>query len=157
MRSLLADVREKHDAELKALAQELRVIIEAQRHERERLAMAQEERYRRETAERQQRFRSGVRGVWDVLTGRAGEIRRENEASAYAGYRRDVEQRERLFEAQMEDRAKVTKDLADRRAAQREERMRTSRQIGFLLGIERMDHAPVREQKPSRQHRLEID
>lgn len=157
MRGLLADVREKHEAELKALALERRAIIEAQRVERLQLQNAQEQRRSRETAERQARFRGGVRGLWDVLTGRAAAIRRENEAAAFAGYRRDVEQREQLFEAQMDERHEITEQLAKRREAQRQERMRTSSQVSTLLGLERMQRAPVHELPANKSRSLEID
>ena len=71
-------------------------FVERHRAERERLNMLQGERRVQENQSRAQRIKRGILGVWEILTGKAAIIRRENDQETLAGYRRDLEQRERL-------------------------------------------------------------
>jgi len=146
VRDVLSEMRAKQAEVMRELAAERKALVQAQRDEREGLKIAQEARFKQETAERQARFRSGVGGLWDVLTGRAATLRAQNDREAFAGYRRDVEQRERIFEAQFDERRDVTERIEACRMDQREERMRTSGQIAFLLKLERLEQSSEREE-----------
>lgn len=156
LRDLFADHRRAQSAELKAVADERRSIVRAQRLERRRLTEAQQQRWRRETAARQGRFRKGVQGLWDRLTGRAANIRKDNEREAYAGYRRDIEQRERLFAVQMRERDDVQQKLDRCREHQRRERMRVAGQISFLLKLEKARRLPSTNRYLSRDRQLDL-
>jgi len=152
VREVLDEMRAKQAEAMKELAIERKALVQAQRDERERLKSAQDKRWKQETAERQARFRSGVGGLWDVLTGRAATLRAQNDREAFAGYRRDVAQREGIFEAQFDERRDVAERIEACRADQRDERMRTTGQIAFLLKLERLEQSSEREE-PRRKER----
>lgn len=143
MRDLLESLREQQNRELDPLVEEGRAIITGQRHERERLRELQQKRWTLEHHQRQQRFRRGLRGLWDVLTGRAADIRQENEREAFVNHCRDRDQREAQFEAHARERHEVMALIEDYRKRQREARMRVSGQVAFLMGLERAECAPV--------------
>ncbi len=111
MKDHAKDVGDIHRQELRPLVDNLRTAVGRQRAERLRLRNAQEKRRKIETASRQSRFRRGVRGLWDVLTGRAGTIRRDNEREAFDLFRREIMERERLFELQMQERLEVQRKI----------------------------------------------
>jgi hypothetical protein len=156
LRDVLDEQRQLHAEKIKELQAERLALVEAQRQERDELKTAQESRWAEENAERQSKFRKGVRGLWDVLTGRAAHMRAQNESEAFAAHRRDVDQRQQLFDAQMEERRDVTERLEACREEQRDESMRTSRQIAYLLKLERYEtqDAPERERSRHRGHTL---
>jgi len=137
MRGMLAESREAHAQELQPLRQERHDLLQAQREARKELAQDQRERENEETAARQARFRSGVRGLWDIVTGRAAKTRRENELERKAGQERDGQERESMFREQFEERRDLQARFEETRKAQRAERMQTARQVAFLLFIER--------------------
>ena len=116
-------MRTEHAQELLPVLKERAEMVRAQREERKKLALLQKQRQDRERTERQARFRKGVRGVWDLLSGRARHIRRENEREAFLNYRRDVEQRERLYREQMEERESLTQRIAQAKKRQQRARM----------------------------------
>jgi hypothetical protein len=153
----LAEARAREAKELQELEKQRRAVIEAQRAERSKLQAAQEQRRILETRERQQRFRKGVLGFWDRMTGKAAEIKRENEAEAFASYKRDAEQRERLFEAQAQERQGIIDRIDECRTAQRANRMQIAGQMAFLMGLERMEKAPVYNSDRNRSLSIERD
>jgi hypothetical protein len=156
-RELLAEARAQEAKELQELEQKRRAVIEAQRAERSKLQAAQDQRRILETRERQDRFRKGVLGFWDRMTGKAAEIKRENEAQAFASYKRDAEQRERLFEAQAQERQEIVDQIDECRKAQRANRIQIAGQMAFLMGLERMEKAPVSNSHLNRSLSIERD
>jgi hypothetical protein len=133
-RTQLQDIRQQHREDLRPLAEDRVQMVDAQRMERDQLRALQDARLVRETVERQQRFRTGVRGLWDVLTGRAASIRRDNERKAYEGYARDSVQREALYVAQRQEIQEVHKRIALLRNSQRTGIVRLAAHIASLLG-----------------------
>nr|WP_281719909.1 relaxase/mobilization nuclease domain-containing protein [Nitrosomonas nitrosa] len=80
-----AKAREQHAA----FEQRRMALIAKQRAERESLLKAQETRRIQETKWRQERYRTGLKGLWDRLRGEHGRIRKENERDAYGAMLRD--------------------------------------------------------------------
>lgn len=144
----LKDLRERQREELRPVAQERQRMVDAQREERQRLQVLQDARLRRETMERQRRFSKGVRGLWEVLTGRAAEIRRDNEHAAFMGYRRDVDQRETLFAQQLEERRNLHERTTALRRLHRVQLRSVVEHVTGLTadrGSDARPHAPGRE------------
>ena len=113
-----ADEQKRRD--LAPLESRRQAMVQAQQQERARLKASQQERWTAEIAERQSRFRSGARGIWDRLSGKHAEIRKENERDAYSALARDRAQRQSLIDAQMQDRQALQtgiKAVRDRHAA----------------------------------------
>ena len=107
---------------LKPLAEKKEELRKAHTFERERMAKGQRERWTRETQERASRLRSGVRGLWDRLTGDHSKTVKKNEVEAYWSLRRDRDQRQAMLNAQHAERRKLQEQI-------RQTRERHARQI----------------------------
>jgi hypothetical protein len=79
---LLESIRTKHDQFLSPLYEERKRLKLHHQSERDELVRKQEEQRVRETQERQARFRNGLRGIWDRLTGAHRRIHEANEDEA---------------------------------------------------------------------------
>lgn len=75
---------------------------------------------RRETEQKQRaaRIRSGVKGAWDLLTGRYWKARKQNEVEAFFGMQRDRAQRDGLIRDQLAERSRLQTDLQQVRTRQ---------------------------------------
>lgn len=105
--------RERRDAERKAL-------VERQRVERMRHADAIKLRWDKETAERQQRFNRGVRGLIDRISGRYGRVRDQNIAEAYQAMMRDRREKDAVIFRHLEERRSIDGQRRDALRAIRE-------------------------------------
>jgi len=155
IQSIVDAHRQRHAEELGTLQSERREIVFLQRCERKAMSDRQLERWSEESADRQARFRRGIRGLWDILTGRAAKQRAENEREVLAGRRRDQGEREQLYEEQSSARRGIIDRIAERRQEQRAERTEFAGQVAYLLKLEKMKHASPDERKP-RQHSMTL-
>lgn len=112
--------REKDEAEKRREAIKIR-----QRKERE--ALQETERLRRETeeCERQNRLRTGLIGLWDRLRGERKRTLERNALEAETAQRRDKIERETLTATQLSQRAEVVRE----RVGQREANKSTARSL----------------------------
>lgn len=104
LRQFVRDDRKARQDELKPQQDALKRIVVRQRLERDMLQKRQDERWKKETAERSSRFRRGLGMVLDVLTGHLFRQRKKNEAEAYAAFVRDRSQRNQLYDDQAKER-----------------------------------------------------
>lgn len=104
------EIAERVEAQQARYEHHKRGLIERQSAERQRLFEGIEERRIKETQERQERFRSGIAGLWDRLRGEHRRLRDENERDAYACLQRDRREKDDLVFAQLTQR----RALADR-------------------------------------------
>ena len=141
LRGILEETREAQKEALQPALDERKALVKEQREERSKLTEGQRDRLREETNERAARFRKGVRGLWDILTGRAAQTRRQNELDRVAGLRRDAQEREAMFHSQLAARHDLQSRIEEQRKAQREERMQTAQQVAFLLELERSQNS----------------
>lgn len=105
-----------------------------QRGQRQELRDHQAERADRETVERAARFRTGVKGLWDWVTGRTRNLRKQNELEATEAAKRDGQERERLVSTQLSERRVLQQDF---RQARREETVRMEElrcDVSFYMG-----------------------
>lgn len=79
-------------------------IVERQRTERLRLDMEQQQHSLQEQARRQERFRRGVMGLWDRITGQHGRISEQNRLETLAAQQRDQQLRDNIVFEQLEQR-----------------------------------------------------
>jgi hypothetical protein len=150
----LRDDRQRRDDELKPLAEKRAKMVAAHRDERVLLGQRQNLRWLEETRERSARFRRGLSGLYDFLTGRTAAIRRQNEREAYESHLRDKGQREALFAEQMRERQALQIHIETLRTRHREQRMALARHVAAML------RAPPHEPEPARRTRergLEFD
>lgn len=99
--------------------------VQRQRDEREKMRQMQEERWNVETAARAQRLSKGFRGIWDRLTGKHAEIKRQNERETLLAFYRDRQERDDLIFRQIEERQRLHERI-------REERKRNTQEVQQL-------------------------
>ncbi|MEO1151101.1 MAG: relaxase [Pseudomonadota bacterium] len=83
-------------------------LITRQREDRAEQTLQFEQRQLDEARERQNRFRTGIAGLWDRLRGEHKRIRLENERDAQEAIARDSTEREKLVQQQIEERNQFT-------------------------------------------------
>lgn len=148
VRDYIKEGRETQAKELAPVVQALREMVKGHRQERARLETKLESRRLAETKARSERLQKGVRGVWELLTGKARAIRRQNEREAYDGYCRDRDQREALFMAQSREKETLHKRIASVRARQRMERMQLAGKLADVLRLTNPDRNTQRTRTP---------
>lgn len=102
-----AEAEEQKRRDLKPLDEHRAAMAHQQREERARLEGKQQERWGAETRERAVRLQSGMKGLWQRISGECARIREQNEFEAYAAFQRDRQQREALIFAQMRERREL--------------------------------------------------
>lgn len=134
----MAEAKLEHEKAMAPLAAQRRAMTEHHRGERTKLDVGQKTRWEEETRRRSERLNTGLRGLWDRLTGHHAKMERRNIDEAQAALARDSEQRQRLVAAQ----------LAERRELQTEIRASRDRHAELLrdLQTDRRDyHAKLSE------------
>lgn len=111
LRSYIAEVESALADQRAAIGFRKHQLRDRQRAERERLKDSQAERWRRESQFRAGRFRTGVMGFWDRLTGKAHKIAEANAREARDAEQRDRHDRDALIAAQLKDRRALQDDL----------------------------------------------
>ena len=166
VKTLMCDVKARHDEELRPLINAKHAMTKAHRAERKRLADKQEERWKKENAERLTKLNKGLRGVWQKITGKARQIQKANEAEAYKAYLRDRAQRDELVFAQLKERQPLQKDINKIRKRHVQNHRLLAREVSHYLRMsqaakdvcrgrsqekERQDlpHKPERKRPPS--------
>lgn len=137
LRDYIASEKDRQKDELQPLKDTARTMAHAQRKERAQLKSKQDERWKHESKTRAAKFRRGLGIVLDVLSGRLFTVRKENEREAFAGYRRDIAQREQLGTTQLRDRAGLQTRIDALKDKHKEERTRLARQVSQLLEASR--------------------
>lgn len=83
-------------------------LVERQRAAREALRGDQEIRSVAEAKARQERYREGLRGLWDKVRGEHARIKAQNERDAYEAYKRDQFERDRLVQRHLDQRRELS-------------------------------------------------
>lgn len=84
------------------------------RHKSERTALdkGQAARWVKESTNRAARFKTGFASIWQRLSGQRKQVTNQNAAEAYAALQRDRSQRQRLIEAQLNERRSIDQQRA---------------------------------------------
>lgn len=149
VKGYIADVRAKQADDRRGIEAARDAMAQSHEREREMLAAKQKERDEQERRERQARFNTGLRGLWDRLTGRAGDVHALNEREAMQAMARDRAQRDRLIHAQLEERRTLQKQFDDLKAKHAEERKLLAREI--VRHIRKPPEKPRREVDQTRE------
>lgn len=94
---LEAERRRMAKVQNRQLELERQRLVKAQREERKRFELALQARAFREAKQRQDRYRKGFAGLWDILRGESTRIRKQNELDAWQAIKRDQAQRDGLI------------------------------------------------------------
>lgn len=86
-------------------------MAERNRVDRRALQAAQDERWTKEAIERGARFRRGIRGLWDRLTGQAAKLRDQNERETKGAIQRDAREKQILVERQLDERRRLQREI----------------------------------------------
>ncbi len=128
----------------------LKVEREAMRQthaqERKTMAKCQKERWARETKERANRLRTGIRGLWDRMTGEHAKMVKRNELEAWHGLKRDREQRESMLEAQHKERRKLQGQFRQTRERHAKQIQELHKQAANYRLMRDGEQKPMREQ-----------
>lgn len=108
---------------------------ERQRAQRQNLRDKQQARAAREAVIRAKRFRSGVRGMWDWLSGKTRKTRQQNEAEAADAARRDAQEREKMTFAQLERRRVLQRDIQKTKREITRQADDLRRDVAFYVGL----------------------
>ena len=141
MHDFMDDVDRKHVEDFKPLNQQRQEMVQAHRKERAKLKAAQKERWNTETKVRSAKLNTGLRGLWDNLTGNASKIKTQNELEAWQSLRRDQEQRDHLVNAQMHERRILQKEIDKlRRKHAQNRQLLASDVVQNMRMIEKVEH-----------------
>ncbi len=101
LKQLIQEQRQQHAAELKPLLQQCRKLAQQHKQQRQALKTQQAKRWQRETRVRQDRLHTGLRGLWDWLSGRAKEVRERNQVEAWQALMRDRKEQSGMISVQL--------------------------------------------------------
>ena len=117
-----------------ANALESRRIDMAEKHRavRRELVEAQHLRWISEARHRAERFRRGILGLWDRITGQHTKLHHQNEAETAACAIRDAAERQALVDRQREERQRLQQDIDMERRAHVREMARLHRHLSKM-------------------------
>ncbi len=102
-----------------AQALEVRRLAMVQWHriERKELRAMHDRRWIAEAKARTDRLRKGLRGLWDRMTGKHAQLRKENEQETAVSAERDVDERQALIDGQLDERQHLQREIRRERSA----------------------------------------
>ncbi|MEM7620470.1 MAG: relaxase/mobilization nuclease domain-containing protein [Pseudomonadota bacterium] len=151
IKGFIDDVDHKHTQDFKPLHEVRSQMVANHRMQRAKLRRAQNKRWIEESQKRAQRFRTGLVGLWDKLTGRANTIQKINERQAWKGLKRDQAQRDRLIEIQMAKRQGLQHQIDALRRKHAQNRKILTREIAQAMRMADHRHETGRTQRRTRE------
>lgn len=102
------------------LAQKEKMV---KRHQESRTLLAEKQGKRQQQANkhRQARLKKGIRSIWDRLTGKHGQVQKQNEIEAYQCYLRDQTEKDTLIFCQLKERSTLQNGFETLKLAQQKE------------------------------------
>lgn len=135
LKELSGQLKEKQAEDRRPLLDEAKRLAKAHQAEREGLKAGQEKRWKEEAAARQARLRPGLKGFFDLLSGKAKQIREMNVRESWEALKRDQSQRDQLILDQLRERRGIQDRIDGMRKAQIMDRVKLDRMIGQLLDM----------------------
>jgi len=111
----IREAKFKSFEEMQPLTIQRETMTQAHKVERNRLTKGQEHRWQDETNARAARMRKGFKGMWDKLTGKHAEQRKQNEIETLKALERDKQQANDLRKAQLDERRKLQAEIQQMR------------------------------------------
>lgn len=134
-------------------------MVTLHRAQRRALAGVQTFRAADEARERSRRFRKGLLGLWDRVSGRHSGLRQRNEAEAEMARRRDADERQTLIDRQLVARRQLQVELRQTQYAHLREIAQLQRELAATLAMDR-DETPqpqrLNDGKPAPRRRRNI-
>lgn len=126
-------------------------MTEKHRAARSDLVAAQEARWIDEARHRTKRFRRGILGLWDRITGRHSKLHHQNESETAACAKRDSAERQALIDAQRQERQRLQQDIDLERRAHARELARLNRYLAASSSTRTSSDAEEDDRRRTRQ------
>lgn len=133
LQNFISTLRDRHTDEMSRLREERGVLITQQRAERAALLQQQSERWDAECAARAKRLHTGLRGLWQKLSGKARAQQALNEREAWEALTRDRRQRDAQVLTHQDTRRALQTRIHKLREAQKQERRVLAREAAAFL------------------------
>lgn len=104
-------------------------MVERHRKARQGLQAKQEARILIEAQQRAGRFRKGLLGLWDRVTGQHAKLRKQNEAEAETCAERNADEKHKLIRQQLAERQRLQREIREERSAHVREMTRLYRNM----------------------------
>lgn len=111
----LDELKQIQRKELQPLLQAKNEMTQAHRQARAAQKAFQDKRWQSEESQRAARMRKGLKGVWDMLTGKYWKLRKQNEREAWQAHIRDQNERQSLIEKQLDQRQALQRQFEEMR------------------------------------------
>lgn len=125
----IGDHQRKTQAALKPLNEKRLAMIQMQRCSRTEQKEVHEQRATQDQLIRSNRFRKGLKGIWDRLNGKHRLLKKQNELDTLKSYQHDKQERETLVLKQIQERQKLQENIKAERSKQTRERLILYRDI----------------------------
>ncbi|MFO1150380.1 MAG: relaxase/mobilization nuclease domain-containing protein [Alsobacter sp.] len=129
----IADAKDEFRARASELGKAKETMTLIHRLQRLQLAGRQDLEWQNATRERAARLPTGLRGLWHRITGKYQEVRRQNEDEALRQKERQVFERERLIDAQRDERAGLQAEINSLRSSQAKRLNELRKEVGRFL------------------------
>lgn len=146
LRRHIKEAEDRRQRETEKLAVRRKEIVERQRTQRAAIEKQHEERRAKETLERSQRFRKGVRGLWDRFTGKHVKVKEQNRREAELSARRDKAERDKFVFGQLEERQFLHRQIKQQRQSHREQVAELHRDVANFDRMRGQEPPKAREQ-----------
>ncbi|WP_228846992.1 relaxase/mobilization nuclease domain-containing protein [Halocynthiibacter styelae] len=158
MQGYIAQATERQAKDMEPLNDAHAELKQMHREERQKLQAGQEKRWVRETRLRSDRLNTGLRGMFDRLTGAHQAIRKRNEQEALQAARRDQKQRDFMIREQMKERRQLQVQIDRKKQGHRKERQILATNISGMMRMHSPDHPPPhRSPTQDRQRGIDFD
>ena len=121
MHHFTSDIRKNNHTRVAPLLEQKARMKTRHQSERENLTETQKQRWQQESEDRHARLNTGIRGLWDRLTGQHDRTIDQNELEAWQAVVRDRQQRDELIQRQLEERQALQVNIKHVREAQENE------------------------------------
>lgn len=142
LRRHVAESRDRFLRQSAKLGERKAVMVQAQRDARADTDIRQRAERDAALRDRTARLPKGLRGLWHRITGKYQEISRRNEAEAKAEHLRQAEERQKLIDRQLAERAALQAEFKTLRRAQAKELLELRKEIGRFWRFSRKETAP---------------
>lgn len=114
------------------LQQKRKALVQRQREERLSLAVLQAARWAAESRTRSERFRRGLKGLWDRVTGRHAAMRKQNELEVAHAETRDEREKQALVDRQLKERRDLQAIIVDHKTRHEREAVAFQSELAVL-------------------------
>jgi hypothetical protein len=130
------DLKQQHKEQVQPLKEEAYYMALYQKQDRQQLQDDQAKREQHAREHRQAKFRGGLGGLFDWVSGKTKQLKEQHEFEAWELAKTHQMQRDNLIYAQLDQRKQLQHKITDLRDKQRQERQQASDTIGKALILE---------------------